>query len=157
MSYITFNCYKIKCQWNHGHSCHWNFVVVWIMNFMTLTSCIDMELSQPWGHWQDIFPRKYIYEKSTKCQNFTYLPKKYFSRFFFFGGGANTRMPPSPAPMTSWILSILHWSNITEYPDEWCQQQIWSMFQQLDTTGLNMHTWRILYKYNNMHKSLNWQ
>jgi len=31
------------------------------------------------------------------------------------------------------------------------------MFQQLDTTGLNMHTWRILYKYNNMHKSLNWQ
>ena len=74
---------------------------------------------------QDIFARKYKYEKLTKCPNFTwYLPEnvhvlhddcpKSIPDFFSLGGGRNVpSLPPSPTPMTSRLYvysfySILH-------------------------------------------------
>jgi len=45
------------------------------------------------GEGQDIFARKYMHEKLTKCPNFTQLlPEKYFHDFF--GRGGTCPLPP---------------------------------------------------------------
>jgi len=49
------------------------------------------------GVGQDILSRKYMYEKLTKCPNFTYLPEKYFSKFW----GSNAPSLLSPTHMNS--------------------------------------------------------
>ena len=66
-------------------------------------------ISQVWGGGQDIFARKYMHEKLTKCTNFTwympekltkcsnftwFLTEKYFPNFFFWGGGNCPSLPP---------------------------------------------------------------
>jgi len=51
---------------------------------------------------QDVFASKYIYEKLTKCPNFTwYFPENYFPRFFV--GGARAWCPlPLPHLLCLW-------------------------------------------------------
>ena len=63
------------------------------------------ELSQLWG--QDIFARKYMHEKLTKCPNFIrFLPEKIlFARIW---EGNYHPYPPSPAPMQKPNLSLWH-------------------------------------------------
>ena len=72
---------------------------------------------------QDIFARKYVHEKLTKCPNCTwylpekltkfpnftwFLPEQYFSRFFFLGGGGQMPpAPPSPTPMIRFTVGRL--------------------------------------------------
>ena len=51
-----------------------------------------------------ILARKYIYEKLTKCPNFTILPEKYFSRFFLGGGHVH---PLSPLPLLLRLRTVL--------------------------------------------------
>jgi len=52
------------------------------------------ELSQLWES-KKILPQKYVYEKLTKCPNFTYLLEKYFTDFWEGDrkGGINAPIP----------------------------------------------------------------
>ena len=78
-----------------------------------LIKCIGVEAQSTLGSKTFLPENKYMYEKSTKCQHFTWylpdnarilhdnFPKNIFPIFFFWAGEQTARAPcpPSPAPM----------------------------------------------------------